>query len=163
MLPLMWIDRIFDKLTLAYGVEFLNKWKGVPIADVKTEWAERLSGFAKDSASIVYALDHLPTDRPVNVLQFLALCRSAPAPEGLPRIEHKVNPEIAKKAIQAMQSSIAPQAKVGTNHAWAYAIQAKDRLNPKSVSPTVREIYKAVVLRYPDSDKQFNENVEIMP
>lgn len=84
-LPNTWIDRIFTKLTLVYGREFLNRWEGVPIEAVKADWAHELDGFDKWPEAIAHALQNLPPDRPPTVLQFRALCRSAP-PKPLPQL-----------------------------------------------------------------------------
>ena len=80
-LPITWIDRIFAKLTITYGREFVARWDncGVPIMDVKTEWGHELSGFRDHPDAIAYALCNLP-DRPPTVLQFREICRKAPPP-----------------------------------------------------------------------------------
>lgn len=102
-LPLPWVDRIFEKLTLVYGQAFLARWRDVNLMAVKSDWAHELAGFApKDgevgsgsagAAAIAYALANLDPDAPPpNVLQFRALARRAPAPEA-PRLpEPKADP-----------------------------------------------------------------------
>ena len=66
-LPPAWLDRLFAKLTVAYGAEFLRKWEGVPIEDVKAEWADVLDGFEKIKICTGYRLhgeliDYLPAN-----------------------------------------------------------------------------------------------------
>ena len=46
-MPLAWIDRIFDKLTLTYGQQFLGRWRDVDMNSVKSDWLHELSGFEK--------------------------------------------------------------------------------------------------------------------
>lgn len=102
-LPLPWVDRIFEKLTLVYGQAFLGRWRDVDLLAVKSDWAHELAGFAPkqgESATscagaqaIAYALANLDPAAPPSVLQFRAVARRAPAPE-LPRLpEPKADPE----------------------------------------------------------------------
>lgn len=77
-LPIEWIEKIFSKLSLNYGVDFLARYKGIPIADVKTDWAAQLAGMT--GPAIAHALGCLP-DRPPTAQQFKNLCLTAPQPE----------------------------------------------------------------------------------
>lgn len=77
-LPLNWIDRIFDKLVLAYGRDFTGRWDGLPMASIKTDWAHELSGFDEHPEAIKHALQHLPADKPPTVFGFRNLCISVP-------------------------------------------------------------------------------------
>lgn len=101
-LPLPWVDKIFAKLALAYGRDFLARWEGLEIAEVKADWAHELGGFAGQPEAIAYAFAHLPAKAPT-VIEFRAICRQAPAPE-LPRLEapkadpERVHAELAKLA-----------------------------------------------------------------
>lgn len=83
-LPTPWIDRIFSKLTVAYGRDFLSRWEGVSMADVKTDWAHELSGFVNCPEAIAWALAHLPDGKPPTVMQFRALANSMPRQENIP-------------------------------------------------------------------------------
>jgi len=102
-LPLPWIERIFQKLTLTYGRDFLGRWEGLPIADVKTDWAECLSGFGHQPEAIAWALANLPDSKAPTAQEFRAICRRAPAKE-LPRLPEpaadpaRVAAELAKLA-----------------------------------------------------------------
>jgi hypothetical protein len=101
-LPLAWVDRIFDKLTLTYGQQFLNRWRDLDLNAVKSDWMHELSGFEKAPHAIAYALANLP-DAPPTVLQFRSLARLAPAAD-VPKLpEPKADParlaaELAKLA-----------------------------------------------------------------
>lgn len=83
-LPTPWIDRIFSKLTVAYGRDFLSRWEGVSMADVKTDWAHELSGFVNCPEAIAWALAHLPDGKPPTVMQFRTLANSMPRQENIP-------------------------------------------------------------------------------
>jgi hypothetical protein len=80
MLPLHWIDRIFDKLTLTYGKAFALQYDGMDIDAVKANWSHELAGFHDKPDCIKHALQNLPPDRPPNVLQFRAICQKSPLP-----------------------------------------------------------------------------------
>lgn len=117
-LPIEWVERIFAKLTLAYGRDFLGRWEGVDLADVKTDWAHELEGFGAHPEAIAYALANLPPKAPT-VIEFRSVARRAPAPD-VPRIEapradpERVNAEMAKlaplKAQAAERSAHDPKA-----------------------------------------------------
>ena len=77
-LPEAWMDRIWQRLTVRYGQQFLGKWAGVDLADVKADWAEQLASFSGAPDRIKYALDNLPDDKPPNVFMFRDLCNAAP-------------------------------------------------------------------------------------
>ena len=79
-LPSAWVDRIFDKLTLTYGHQFLGRWSGLDLDAVKRDWAHELAGFESRPEAIKHALQHLPVNEPPSVRQFVAACISAPLP-----------------------------------------------------------------------------------
>ena len=99
-IPSAWIDRIFEKLTLVYGAEFLNRWKGVPLEEVKADWARELDGLEKRPEAIKYALEHLPTDKAPTVLQFRELTRRAPEKQAIALPPPEVNPAAVARAIE---------------------------------------------------------------
>lgn len=61
-----------------YGRDFLSRWEGIDISEVKADWTRELGGLLNTPAAIRHGLDRLPADRPPNVLQFRALCIGAP-------------------------------------------------------------------------------------
>ena len=101
-LPTKWIEALFTKLTLAYGRDFLGRWEGLDVMDVKTDWGHELAGFERHPEAIAYALANLPQKAPT-VMEFRAICRKAPQPE-VPRLEQpaadpeRVAAELAKLA-----------------------------------------------------------------
>ncbi len=107
-LPLPWVDRIFEKLTLVYGQAFLARWRDLDLDAVKHDWAHELAGFEAHPKAIAHALQTLPSDHPPTVLQFRELARRAPLPE-LPRLEQpaadvqRVAAELAKLATVRQQ------------------------------------------------------------
>ena len=102
-LPIAWVDKIFEKLSLVYGRDFAGRWEGMDLAGVKDDWAHELSGLFTHPSAIAHALAHLP-DRAPTVLEFRSICRKAPeAPT--PRLEYspagveRVTTELAKLEI----------------------------------------------------------------
>lgn len=96
------IDVIFTKLTLAYGRDFLARWEGLEIADVKSDWAHELSGMSADS--VRHALRHLPPSKPPTVYEFRNIAVNAPQPV-FQRIDPpRANPEIVKAALAKARS-----------------------------------------------------------
>lgn len=92
-LPPAWVDRIFEKLTLIYGRDFVNRWQstGVPIEGVKADWGHELAGFINHPEAIAHALENLPSDKAPTVLQFRDMCRKAP-PKPVPAIAYSASP-----------------------------------------------------------------------
>lgn len=109
-LPSAWIDRIFERLELAYGHRFLSQWPGMSLDVVKRHWVEEMDGMEHHSDAIVWALQNLPADEPVNVLQFRALCRRAPTKQAPALPAPAVDRAKAKRAIEAaMQAFSSPR------------------------------------------------------
>ena len=133
-LPIEWVEKIFKKLTISYGVEFLNRYKGVPLVDVKTDWSEELRGFGGESIS--YALTHLP-DRPPTAQQFKHLCISSPAQEA-PRIEMSVAGKARIESELAKMDHLRTAQPVVDFKAWAKRLVA----NPEMTTPTTLRMAK---------------------
>lgn len=97
-LPLPWVDRIFTKLTLVYGHDFLNRWRDLDLDAVKADWAHELSGYETQPEALAHALKYLPPGKPPTVLEFRDLARKCPppvfkalpAPEATPEQKAKV-------------------------------------------------------------------------
>lgn len=143
-LPDAWVDRIFEKLTLVYGHQFLSRWDGIPIADVKANWAEELSRFQQNPSALAYALDNLPAGKAPTVLEFRVLCNSpqAPRPEkplALPAIASPISN--GDRHLERLRRVRQQNPDCG-RYAWAYALQLKDQEEPQEVTPTVRAMYQ---------------------
>ena len=77
-LPIEWIEKIFKKLTVTYGRDFLGRYEGIPIADIKTDWSHELGGFQAHPEAIRHALQNLNPSKPPTVYEFRNVCASAP-------------------------------------------------------------------------------------
>lgn len=133
-LPASWIDKIFTKLSLAYGRDFVGRWEGLDLNDVKTDWGHELAGFARHPEAIAFALATLPAKAP-SVIEFRNLCRQAPMPE-VPRLEApKADPERVKAELAKLDSlRAAPTPKAGRLD-WAKSLLARVD-NGERISPT---------------------------
>lgn len=80
-LPDEFVNMIFAKLTLVYGRDFLSRWEGLNLIDVKSDWAHELGGFIDHPQAIAFALQNLSPGKAPNVLEFRAIARRLPAPE----------------------------------------------------------------------------------
>lgn len=136
-LPTKWVEALFTKLTLAYGRDFVGRWEGIDLNDVKTDWAHELSGFERHPEAIAYALANLPPKAPT-VIEFRTLARRAPLPE-LPRLEA---PVASPERIAAELAKLAPIVKaryaVPDNRDWARRLLARheagEKLRPYSLN-----------------------------
>lgn len=77
-LPMPWIDKIFLKLTLNFGRDFLGRWEGVPIEDVKADWAHELRGLQQNPSAIAHGLEHCLGGKAPTVQEFKAICVRRP-------------------------------------------------------------------------------------
>ena len=122
MLPIEWVDKLFQKLALTYGIDVAKRYSGLDPAAVKQEWANCLAGFKHRPDAIKFALEHLPSDRAPTMLQFRDLCRQAPPPANKALPEPKadeavVNKEMAKLAKDAFA--------IEDHKAWAKRLKDK--------------------------------------
>lgn len=127
-LPTKWVEKIFTKLTLAYGRDFLNRWEGIPIAQVKTDWAYCLTGFTEHPEAIMFALLNLPDSRPPTAQEFRALCRQAPRKATTQLPSPMVDPEVVdaeilKMAAAAMKPPVNERGQIDHKR-WARKLQA---------------------------------------
>ena len=98
-LPLAWVEKVFRKLTVVYGRDFMARWEGQEINDVIEDWAEELSGFVNWPEAIAWALKNLPDSKPPTVLEFRALCFKAPRPDRQALPEPAADPVFAKQVL----------------------------------------------------------------
>ena len=105
-LPDDWVDRIFTKLSLVYGRDFLSRWEGLELDDVKADWAHELSGMAVRPDRIKYALEHLPASKPPTVLEFRAICMQAQFDE-LPALPAPSDPVALAAGLQRLKETAA--------------------------------------------------------
>ena len=109
-LPAAWVEKIFEKLTVTYGHQFLGRWSGLDLEAVKADWAHELARFQQNPKALAYALENLPAGDPPTVLEFRAICNRrpddpgpalpAPDPAGLKRVAGALaGLEIAQKSV----------------------------------------------------------------
>lgn len=136
-LPITWVDRIFNRLTVRYGVRFLNHWKGVDIDAVRHDWANVLAGFENWPEAFLFAFEHMDDEKPPTAAMFRSMAMKAPKPERLALPEPKADPsrvaaELAK--LVPMKAAIAAPV---DHKAWAKRLQARhaagDNLNHNQV------------------------------
>lgn len=134
-LPLPWVNRIFDKLLLAYGRDFTGRWDGLPLANVKTDWAHELAGFEAHPEAIKHALQNLPPSRAPTVYEFRNLAASAPKMAALELPLPPQDPLIVAKIVAGMKPHT--QSPHGMK-AWAYRLktrhEAGERLSGYQIS-----------------------------
>ena len=122
-LPAAWTDKIFTKLALAYGREFLSRWEGLDLDDVKSDWGHELAGFEAHPEAISFAFANLPLKAPT-VIEFRAIARRAPTPD-VPRLEA---PRADPERVAAAMAQLAPARAampVVDHKAWAKRIVAR--------------------------------------
>lgn len=129
-LPLPWVERIFEKLTLVYGQAFLRRWSDIDLNLVKSDWSYELSGFERAPQAIAFALANLP-DGPPTVTQFKALCRQAPAAATPLLPEPKAAPERMAAELAKLGALRQATEQGGDMKAWARRLQARDQAGEK--------------------------------
>lgn len=131
-LPLPWVEKIFEKLTLVYGRGFLNRWEGIDLAAVKADWAHELADFEHENTrmKIAFALANLPTDKPPTVLEFRKIAWSAPHVE----LVHIVPKHAAHESVLKALNSMSPRQAAFDGREWARSIlrrcEAGDKVPP---------------------------------
>jgi hypothetical protein len=91
------VEVIFTKLSLIYGREFLARWEGLDLADVKNDWAYELENVP--ITAIRHALKNLPSTKAPTVLEFRNIARNAPQPEFVRIEQPTANSDIAQREI----------------------------------------------------------------
>lgn len=129
-LPIEWVEKIFRKLALAYGRDFLARWEGVDLNDVKTDWAHELAGFESAPECIAYALANLPMSRAPNVYEFRDVCRSAPRKE-VAQIAYTPNPDRMIAELKKLRPMLATQKCDVDLKDWARRLKARHESGEK--------------------------------
>lgn len=87
MLPMAWVEKIFQRMHGTYGVRLLNAWKTGQVLDSGKDagvqnametWAMDLGGFLDSPRCIAWALENLPADNIPSSKAFAEICRHAP-------------------------------------------------------------------------------------
>lgn len=139
-LPALWVDRLFAKLAVRYGVAFTRQYEGLDIAAVKEDWADVLAGF--DGESIAYALRYLPAEKPPTAMQFRDLCRRAPRREdpALPAPKTEPSPEVMAKVKDVGK----PRAEAFDPKGWAKRLKAREEAGDR-LTKAQREMWRTAL------------------
>ncbi len=138
--PAEWVDAVFARLSLAYGVRFTQQWEGLNPEHVKASWRRELDGIT--SRGIAYALQHLPRDYPPNAMQFRALCVGAPtAQQALKALD---GPPVSKANVQRVADAVAVLRAPKDPKAWAYRLKAREEAGER-LSRVQREMWRAAL------------------
>ena len=138
-LPEAWVKRIFEKLALAYGRDFLGRWEGQSIEAVMADWAHELRGFHSVPESIKHGLSNLPPDKPPTVFQFRDACLKAPhyLPPALP------SPKVAPEVVEAVKAAFH---RPPDHHpkAWAHRLQDRQKAGERIPPAHLRMMREAL-------------------
>ena len=138
MLPIEWVDKLFHKLALVYGVDIAKRYSGLEPLAVKQEWANCLGGFKDRPDAIRFALNHLPSDRCPTMLQFRDLCRQAPPVEATALPEPKAD----KFVVDAAMAKLVKEAFTNRDpKLWAKKLKARHQAGEK-LSPILVKAYR---------------------
>lgn len=123
-LPTAWVDKIFTKMSLIYGREFIGRWEGLELSDVKTDWAHELSGFEHWPEAIAWAFQNLAPGKPPTVVEFRAICYRAPKPDRPKLPEPMADPARVSEELKKIRPLVSKMTSAG-NKDWAYRIIAR--------------------------------------
>ncbi|MCD8514632.1 MAG: hypothetical protein LRY31_01060 [Burkholderiaceae bacterium] len=137
-LPTAWVEKIFRKLSLVYGRDFLARWEGLNSADVIDDWAYELSGFQGWPEAVAWALQNLPNGKPPTVLEFRALCYRAPKPDRPALPEPVARPERLAEELRKLSAIARDPVNRGDGRDWARRIIEKHRAGEKLNPATLR-------------------------
>ena len=92
------MDRLWERFENRYGSLWMDRWAGLPMARVKAEWVDELSGFSANS--LRGGFDAVKNNRyPPTLGEFVDACRDAArrsSPEFLALNEPKMSREEAR-------------------------------------------------------------------
>jgi hypothetical protein len=131
-LPLPWVDKIFEKLALVYGQQFLARWRDIDLELVKSDWARELGGFEKKQEAIAYALQNLDAEKPPTVLVFREIALRSPAAVLARLPEPAADPERMADELAKFASIRTASNGSGYDHkAWARRLKARHKAGDK--------------------------------
>ncbi len=135
VLPDQWVNQIWKKLSIRFGRQFLARWDGVDLEDVKADWAEQLAGFICRPDCIAYALDNLPSDKPPTATQFRDLCRARPETSHAPQLDMKRGPIPANvmQALDRLKEPLEIAAQYAGPKGWAYRLRDREAQGDKLI------------------------------
>ena len=120
------IELIFAKCSLVYGREFLGRWEGQDIGEVKADWRRELGGLLGNPQVIRHALEHLPANTAPTVLQFRSLCIGPPGDRHESTLRLKA-PSVDPKVIAAAKTVAHGPKSDADPKAWAWRLRKRDQ------------------------------------
>lgn len=140
-MPNAWVDRIFARMLVRYGSEWIRRWEGVPEEAVKADWAEQLDGMERSPARIKYALDNLP-DRPPTVTEFRAACNRFHADE----LQKLPAPVPDRETVERFRAATADIGKHKADpFAWARNLREIEQSGHGRLTLAQRDMWRAVL------------------
>jgi hypothetical protein len=141
-LPESWVDKLFRKLAATYGQSFQRQYDGVPIDDVKANWAIELACFQQNPQAIARGLELLPTDRAPTVLQFRELCKSQASNEML-RLPAPPSEPVSPEVVAATKAAFQRKDARGWRD-WATALKRRNESGEKLTRFQI-DCYRSVI------------------
>jgi hypothetical protein len=138
-MPREWVDRVFARLLVRYGADWLRRWEGVPEDALKADWAEQLDGFERSPDRIRFALDNLP-ERVPTVTEFRTLCNRRPDPAQLALPPVKADPARVASELSRMRAGI----KAENPKAWAWRLRDRENAGER-LTIAQRDMWRAAL------------------
>jgi hypothetical protein len=86
------MEKVFQKLLMAFGNQLSAKWDGLPMQDVYQDWAEAMQQLTL--GSINYGIEESKKNvHPPSQGEFIAHCKRFNSQSNLLKIESKLSPE----------------------------------------------------------------------
>lgn len=129
-LPRAWVEKLFARFLVRYGVAWTRMWEGIDPEAVMADWSEELGGLQDRPEALKYALDYLPVDKPPTVQQFKAICNRAPDAAPPPQLA----PPPARAETVARVQDLVKDMRQASPMAWADRLRSREvaleRLTP---------------------------------
>lgn len=121
-----WVEKIFQKLTLTFGRDFTSRWEGIPLEEVKADWAHELARLQDTPNAIAYGLAHIVKGKPPTAHDFRAACLLYNAP--MVALESPpANPDLVAKELAKLAKPVAHY----DFKAWARILQTRHEAGEK--------------------------------
>jgi hypothetical protein len=145
-LPPAWVDRLFGRLAIRYGQDWIRLWEGLDLAAVKADWGQVLAGMHRPERehALRYGIENLPPDRPPTAAQFKAICGRAPETKPLVLQAPPPSPEGVARVRQALADLGQPK----DPRAWAHALKARHEAGER-LSMTQIDMYRSALAAKP--------------
>ena len=139
-MPALWVDELFARLSVRYGAMFARQYADLDPAAVKADWADVMDGVSAEG--IKYGLANLPADKPLNAMQFRALCGSLQRPDALPALPAPVgkpSPEVLARVAQGFVTASQQHPKD-----WARKLKAREESGER-LTRAQREMWRSAL------------------